>query len=72
MVEIVAWQACKTLLPGNHLAHIRDLRYENAYIKAWIDAECAAYPGLTFYIAHLSHHELACALPHASEQWDAL
>jgi hypothetical protein len=70
--EVVTWQGREALRLENGLALVPGHRAMDASIEVLIGADGPAYPGIAFRVADVLNFELAYAVPHVSDQWDAL
>ncbi|MFC1878578.1 hypothetical protein ACFLZW_01570 [Chloroflexota bacterium] len=71
--EMTTWHGREALRLENGLALAPDgLLFQDICLEVSISVEGPAYPGLIFRLADPDSYELAYAVPHASEQWDAI
>ena len=70
--EVVTWQGREAVRLENGLALVPESKIKNASIEVRIGADGPAYPGVAFRVADVQNYELAYAVPHVSDQWDAL
>ncbi|MBU0493799.1 MAG: hypothetical protein KKB13_18280 [Chloroflexi bacterium] len=70
--DIVNWQGREALRLEDGLVLFPSHPARDARIEVLIGTEGSAYPGLAFRVADTLNYELAYAVPHVSDQWDAL
>jgi hypothetical protein len=71
LAEVVTWRGRRALqLDG--LALVRGFELADATLEVDVCAEGPAYPGVVFHATDVLNHELAYAVPHCSEAWDAV
>ncbi len=70
--DIVTWQGRQALHLENGLALVPDEQLLDARVEVLVGVDEPAYPGIVFRLVDVLNYELAYAVPHVSEQWDAL